>query len=59
MWILVYFYGIIPNFYCGDLDTIMYMMYYEVGDTNDVLDTFIPMWYNETKGCLVGRIQQA
>lgn len=41
-------------FYCGDLDTMMYMMYYEVGDTNGVLDSFIPMWYNETKGCLVG-----
>jgi hypothetical protein len=41
-------------FYCGNLDTMMYMMYYEVGDTNGVLDSFIPMWYNETKGCLVG-----
>jgi len=41
-------------FYCGDLETMMYMMYYEVGDTNGVLDSFIPMWYNETKGCLVG-----
>lgn len=41
-------------FYCGDLDTMMYMMYYEVGDTSGVMDSFIPLWYNQTKGCLVG-----
>ena len=41
-------------FYCGDLDTMMYEMYYEVGDTSGVMDSFIPLWYNQTKGCLVG-----